>query len=243
MGTRAASATLTLRAKENLVRILFGVVPQTGPSNSTIKCVPDHSTFTYSDLRLAYLDRIQKLHPDKQKSSQLQHGRLGISDRIEKTHRAQSAASPFVELLHAWNRYEAVTRDSKRLSKSDRKDDVDANFTMFGVGCSFADTDEEREQRNRIMDQASRGWLSNGEIGYVDSTSTFCGTHSNGAMTSSGGRHVSLLCDALFQTQQDGDELNNDTTVHINRGDKVNVPSTPIQRSLVSHLVPPHKRQ
>ena len=35
---------------------------------------------------------------------------------------------------------------------------------MFGVGCSFDDSPEERDLRNDIMDQACRGWFSSGAI-------------------------------------------------------------------------------
>jgi len=35
---------------------------------------------------------------------------------------------------------------------------------VFGVGCSFADTPEERIRRNEIMDQACRGWFTDGYL-------------------------------------------------------------------------------
>ena len=35
---------------------------------------------------------------------------------------------------------------------------------MFGVGCSFADSAQERDYRNEIMDQACRGWFSSGAL-------------------------------------------------------------------------------
>lgn len=53
-------------------------------------------------------------------------------------------------------------------------DDGNNNFTMFGVGCSFSDTPIEREKRNEIMDQASKGWFpsaslsQSGEKSHVD---------------------------------------------------------------------------
>jgi hypothetical protein len=39
-----------------------------------------------------------------------------------------------------------------------------AYFTMFGVGCSFADSPEESARRAAIMDQACRGWFPFGSI-------------------------------------------------------------------------------
>ena len=35
---------------------------------------------------------------------------------------------------------------------------------MFGVGCSFADSPEERAMRDAITDQACRGWFSAGSL-------------------------------------------------------------------------------
>ena len=41
---------------------------------------------------------------------------------------------------------------------------VQNNFTMFGVGCSFSDSPTEQMHRTEIMDQASRGWFSSGQL-------------------------------------------------------------------------------
>ena len=46
----------------------------------------------------------------------------------------------------------------------------EGNFTMFGVGCSFSDNDQEKDLRNEITDQACRGWFS---AGAISSSSTF----------------------------------------------------------------------
>ena len=35
---------------------------------------------------------------------------------------------------------------------------------MFGVGCSFSDTPIEREKRNEIMEQASKGWFPSASL-------------------------------------------------------------------------------
>ena len=43
-------------------------------------------------------------------------------------------------------------------------DDGNNNFTMFGVGCSFSDTPIEREKRNEIMEQASKGWFPSASL-------------------------------------------------------------------------------
>ena len=61
-------------------------------------------------------------------------------------------------LQDAWMDYETL---AKVMKKVDNKG-ADASFTLFGVGCSFSDNDQERERRNEIMDQAGRGWFSAG---------------------------------------------------------------------------------
>ncbi len=43
-------------------------------------------------------------------------------------------------------------------------DDGSNKFTMFGVGCSFSDTPIEREKRNEIMEQASKGWFPSASL-------------------------------------------------------------------------------
>jgi hypothetical protein len=55
-----------------------------------------------------------------------------------------------------------VAKDGKR----------EANFTMFGVGCSFSDSPEERALRSEITDKACRGWFSSGEIAHTSSDTT-----------------------------------------------------------------------
>jgi hypothetical protein len=45
-------------------------------------------------------------------------------------------------------------------------DDRNNNFTMFGVGCSFSDTPIEREKRNEIMEQASKGWFPSASLSH-----------------------------------------------------------------------------
>ena len=54
--------------------------------------------------------------------------------------------------------------NSKR--HDDEKDTND--FTLFGVGCSFSDSPEERKLRDEIMDQACRGWLPSGALSHSD---------------------------------------------------------------------------
>ncbi|KAL3809429.1 hypothetical protein ACHAXA_003998 [Cyclostephanos tholiformis] len=99
--------------------------------------------------------------------------------------------SKFVELKDAWEAYRATVRAVRDLAGDDEydnerrrrrlrrrresweeEDDDDddddgggySNFTLFGVGCSFADSPEESMRRAEIMDQACRGWFPDGII-------------------------------------------------------------------------------
>jgi len=183
MSNRITSAIFSRRARENLVKILFG--NNTSTSKSTLEGVKDidrhshknrrrrrcdasNSTGTnmkrhsYSQLRSAYLDKVHSMHPDK-----LQQNR---------TQNKEDVHIQFIELKNAWEEYHSSVRivqrksNDKSIQSLDNDDDNDYweedgdSFTLFGVGCSFADSQAERDQRNKIMDQASRGWFSSGSI-------------------------------------------------------------------------------
>ena len=60
-----------------------------------------------------------------------------------------------VELQEAWANYESAANLLKRVGGGSS----DANFTIFGVGCSFADSEEERKIQDAITEQACRGWF------------------------------------------------------------------------------------
>ena len=51
----------------------------------------------------------------------------------------------------------------KGRSKSEMRG-VQENFTLFGVGCSFSDNNDEKYKRSKIMDQACKGWFASGEL-------------------------------------------------------------------------------
>ena len=164
MNSRAASAATSRRVKQDLVRVLFG----SGRSESTcatslrrdVACRAqqlDHSIYSYTDLRTAYLEKLQTLHPDKQYSEK-HHNWQSYSDRHNL----------FVELQEAWDRYDKIAKIAKNVDSEGV--DKDRNFTMFGVGCSFSDNEWERELRSEITDQACRGWFSSGALLAVEST-------------------------------------------------------------------------
>jgi len=96
-----------------------------------------------------------------------------------KNNTAKDAHLQFIDLKNAWEEYHASVRIVQRRSDNDvasnsssnnkqySEDDFceeEDNFTMFGVGCSFADSPEERDVRNEIMEQACRGWFSSGSL-------------------------------------------------------------------------------
>lgn len=233
MSTRAASATLSLRAKQDLVRVLFGAeLSKKGPQAHRLL---DHSIYSYADLRSYYLEQIQKLHPDKQKSQQsplkVPHGDAG--DDSERMDLTKTDVSRFVELQKTWKRYASVTKISKLLENGESRE-LEANFTMFGVGCSFSDNEEERELRTKIMDQASRGWFSAGGLG--DTENDERAKTNEKTSKDDVKERVELACDDLFEPH--------DNIFHnsIDRNGSVTVNAISAHRSLVSHLIPPHRR-
>jgi len=85
------------------------------------------STSSSAELKRAYLRQVKQLHPD-----------------------SSGGAGPplaFLELQSAWERYQATV--GANLSQG--------SFTAFAVGCSFADTEEERAERQRVMEAAALG--------------------------------------------------------------------------------------
>jgi len=250
--TRAASATVSLRAKQELVRLLFGnKLSRKGPQAHRLL---DHSIYSYADLRAAYLERIHVLHPDKKNSQDTKTTPHSTSSAANDQSSAATAnknksvtkktdASRFVELQEAWSRYEEVAKMMKKVGQgSDGRNinAIDANFTLFGVGCSFSDNEQEREMRNRIMDQASRGWFTAGELSertVVDQQqqqqSSTSGTNGGrGRMQQS---TVSpLTSDDMFDLME-GKDHDRDSGVTDESRAKARF-------SLISHLIPPHKR-
>jgi hypothetical protein len=149
MSTRIIAGSSSHRAKQQVVKLLFGA-KYSGQGPSAHRML-DHSIYSYTDLKTAYLKAVHKLHPDK-------------NNHIHN-HKKESAKTKFVELKEAWQRYEELAKSMRRVEKGDNEA---SSFTMFGVGCSFCDNDEERAQREEIMDQACRGWFSSGALGNGD---------------------------------------------------------------------------
>jgi len=213
MYSRAARATSSRRAKQELVRLLFGSKYSKSGPEAHQKL--DHSIYSYAELRSAYLERIQTIHPDKSHSSP-QGGR-------EKTKRDE-----FVALQEAWRKYDDFAKMMRRVDG----DEMEASFTLFGVGCSFADNEAERALREEITDQACRGWFSSGSLGIGNKD------HDRKAAEQMRGNQPSLLSDDLFSpADQEQSSPEKDTK---NQGDDAH-PKTP-RKSLIGHLVPPHRK-
>jgi len=229
--TRAASATFSLRAKQELVRLLFG--SQLGRRGPQAHRLLDHSIYSYQDLRSAYLKRIHELHPDKKRANKdvhMQHKQ----QNSDATNTPDDDTSRFVELQEAWIRYEEIAKTMKRVGKgADTKGEasrlkIDADFTMFGVGCSFADNEQEKELRSKIMDEAGRGWFSAGQL------SETTGVHGNtGAEGTRQRPATSLTSDDMF-CDAESDRTKDESTSNKSQ------PKT--RSSLISHLIPPHRR-
>uniref|UniRef100_A0A7S3P2L5 J domain-containing protein n=1 Tax=Amphora coffeiformis TaxID=265554 RepID=A0A7S3P2L5_9STRA len=200
--TRAASAASSHRAKQELVRVLFG--PKYYRQGREAHRMLDHSIYTHSQLKSAYLERLQELHPDKRRNNHeiLSHNNNNNSE--------DAARDEFISLQEAWDRYEEVAKALIKVSNGSRE----ANFTLFGVGCSFSDSPEEQERRNEITDQACRGWFSAGELGVGDESSDKAKQKT---------KQSSLLDDDMFVTE----EMDAKPT------------STGKRKSLIDHMVRP----
>jgi DnaJ-class molecular chaperone len=152
-GTTAARAATSRQVKQELVRLLFGKqYSRTGPEGHRLL---DYSVHSYTDLKTAYLGRLQEIHPDKNK---INNNNPFNGDSKKGFH----------ELQNAWDKYEEMARAMKTMSE----EGDEANFTMFGVGCSFSDNEQEKTLRNEIMEQACRGWFSSGLIADTSSNDT-----------------------------------------------------------------------
>ena len=162
--TRAASAAASRDAKMKLVKLLFRDECSRADSNGY--CCLDLSSYTYNELRKAYLKKLQVLHPDKINAihngfDRHQCRQNPFKKRADLILRKEDLKKEFQDLQSTWNRYEEL---SKSMSKVIRGDGATANFTKFGVGCSFSDNEEEKALRREITDQACRGWFTSGLV-------------------------------------------------------------------------------
>ncbi len=135
---------------------------------------------TYSQLRTAYLQLIHEMHPDKNRHKEQVAENPTQHDNGNRKSPKEDAHIKFIELKDAWEEYHksvrivqkhtdgTTTRSKKEQSNDDDYWEEEDNFTMFGVGCSFADSPEERDLRNEIMEQACRGWFSSGSISITE---------------------------------------------------------------------------
>uniref|UniRef100_A0A7S2L331 J domain-containing protein n=1 Tax=Leptocylindrus danicus TaxID=163516 RepID=A0A7S2L331_9STRA len=137
MSTRAGQLFCAVSAKSHLMKLLNQHAAAASPSGIT-------KGASKKELRAAYLQEITRIHPDRAQCS---------------TEKADNH-SKFILLRQAWEAYD------KESAAKDRTVDADSegNFTDFGVGCSFSDSEEEREKRWAIMDQACKGWFPDGSL-------------------------------------------------------------------------------
>lgn len=156
--TRGATAAMSRDAKRNLLKLLFRDKHGRMDPRSL-------ENYSYEDLRKEYLKRLQVIHPDKINANySIDANRLSQqddADSLDPLRAKEDLKKEFQELQSTWDRYEEL---SKSMMKVVHGDGATANFTQFGVGCSFSDNDEERALRTEITDQACRGWFSSGLV-------------------------------------------------------------------------------
>ncbi len=184
-GGRAAAAANSKKVKQRLVNVLFGKDYSKRGREAHKKL--DFAAYSYDDLRKAYFEKVQLLHPDKSVNQSLtqdqyvqtissldqqkEHTKLpteplegnwrDVQNAMQR-HNYKSTNEEFIDLKEAWEDYHRI---SKVMKKGNNARSVKTDFTMFGVGCSFSDSPAEQKKRSDMMDQACRGWLSAGRIG------------------------------------------------------------------------------
>ena len=171
MSTRAGRLSHSQHIKQRLVRLLYQPLrAKVETASSTLSPNPydgcqgrtthrrflDAASYTYQDLKKEYLKRLHDIHPDK-----LNQEKKDKDGNQKKQYPHHSVG----ELVDAWNDYEALERTMRTsIQDKDSTRSVQHDFTLFGVGCSFADSKQEQEMRSDFMDQACQGWISNGQI-------------------------------------------------------------------------------
>ncbi len=185
MSTSTTSAIRSRKARENLIRLLFqaqddsaaagkpglhlqrrNLLGATSTISNTVNTVDFQRGHSYPQLRAAYLEKVHAMHPDK------------VAALHQNGPPSKDLHLDFIELKNAWEEYHASVRIAQRRCNDssikinnnlqDEKWKEDESFTMFGVGCSFADSPEERDLRHEITEQACRGWLPSGSISYPE---------------------------------------------------------------------------
>lgn len=229
--TRGAVAANSRRVKQRLVHLLFGH-KYVGKGWEAHKKL-DFAAYSYADLRSAYLKRIHELHPDKYAHKKA--SKISVKTQNEDNYAGVKFSSnmqnEFVLLQEAWANYDEVAKTMKRVSKGD---EIDANFTMFGVGCSFADSPEERELRSDIMDQAGRGWFTSGLLS-EDTPENDAVRVSVGESNSS---RISLCDDDFFVSNE---ERGNGSITRKAEYEKRSLNRSK-RKSLVDHMIPRGKQ-
>jgi len=245
MNSRASSAATSRRARQDLVRLLFGQESTTSPASTSTAAVDvsrfacrsqalDYARYSYAELRQVYLQKLQQWHPDKQYSAKIERDSQLYANRHTR----------FVELQNAWDTYnelvkvgETVDRDDAAAGDGGNSSRKTRDFTMFGVGCSFSDNETERALRNEIMDQAGRGWFSSGALtAEATSSSSSSSSTRNGEKktirNNNGTSRMSLLDDTdedVFEAFTAGEDYGNgnSTTDQTSQHDIKSAPASP----------------
>ena len=141
MSSRISNSISSKRSREALVRVLFredgadgrgaGGRDDPGLRRGLSRCSLDkeRKRHSYNELRQLYLERAHSLHPDKFAAKK---GGLSKED----------AHQSFIELKNAWESYHQSVQfmmvSHSRSERAGDEGDSHSDFTMFGVGCSFA---------------------------------------------------------------------------------------------------------
>jgi hypothetical protein len=224
-GTRAARAATSKKVKQELVHFLFKEqYIQTGPEKHRLL---DYSMYSYNDLRKAYLERLQVIHPDKQRSNAYDNNNHNVQSKENNSNSNIESKTEFQILQELWSKYDEMAKSMMKVSGGDGEA---ANFTLFGVGCSFSDNEQERALRDEITDQACRGWFSSGLLGENNNEGTSRSKSKKDSIFTKQ-NHTSLVDDSLFVE-----------TTSLSREDKAQTNRKKSARAM-STLIPGWKRK
>jgi hypothetical protein len=220
--TRAAMATTSRGVKQKLVHLLFRQkYKRTGPESHKLL---DFSIYSYDDLRTEYLKRLHLIHPDKHKIAantnvMTTSVRNNSNNKNSHSNSIEELKKEFRELQSTWDKYEELTKSMMKVTNNNSNNGTgtaEANFTKFGVGCSFSDNDEERALRNDITDQACRGWFSSGLI--TSSSGSTSTTNNNNSVKT---EKSSLIDDNMFVEVNLHDDTKNENDVYASSNDRI----------------------
>ncbi len=259
MTTRAAAVATSQRAKQHLVNLLFR--SENGGKGRSAHSKLDFASYSYLDLKTAYLKQVQKIHPDK--AIHLDLDLYGKNDSDKETTKqdftntspsssswndnsswkdvvsasttksqTKGAASAFIELQEAWANYDKVSKQIRRGRAATESQMRGVQEDFTAFGVGCSFSDSAEESKRRADIMDQAG------KGFI-----LAGQLGEGG--TDGNINVNIPTNTKQATGMDvplvEDDLFSNTNVAANT-DLTNKKPPSRRKSLVDHLVPKFKR-